>query len=148
MLGDFVRLTRSCGLSLQTMYAAAASSLLDARLAELAMSALCPCDLGDGIEVVHDDDESIEIEMECDVDDDDAPPDDAGDTIRFPMMFDPADELASTTEFRQVSAEDIGTHQFVRYSAPYERIEIAVDPQAYLRATIEDAKRLTRSASA
>lgn len=32
------------------------------------MLAMFPCDLGDGIEVVHDV-ETIEVEMECDVDD-------------------------------------------------------------------------------
>lgn len=74
------------------------------------MGALSPCDLGDGIEVVHDV-ETIEIEMDCDLAD---PP----------------------------IADDAGTHQFVRYSAPYERIEIQLDRGAFLRATIEDARRL------
>jgi len=125
------------------MHAAARSSLLDARLAEIAMSALCPCDLGDGIEVVHDV-ESVEIEMDCDVDDD-APLETelAGDTIKF--SFDPEDELVTTTEFSQVSADDVGTREFVRYSAPYERIEIRFDPHAFVRATIEEAKLITRS---
>jgi hypothetical protein len=44
-------------------------SALEARLAEAWMSALFPCDLGDGIEVIHDV-EQIEIEMDCDLDDD------------------------------------------------------------------------------
>jgi hypothetical protein len=44
-------------------------SALEARLAEALMFALFPCDLGDGIEVVHDV-EQIEIELDCDLDDD------------------------------------------------------------------------------
>lgn len=55
------------------------------RLAEAWMSAMFPCDLGDGIEVVHDV-EVIEIEMDCDLGDDDG------------------------------------------FSAPYERIEIRLEP--------------------
>lgn len=42
---------------------------LDSRIAEALMFALAPCDLGDGIEVIHDV-EAIEIEMDCDLDDD------------------------------------------------------------------------------
>jgi len=41
-------------------------SALETRLAEVLMSALFPCDLGDGIEVLHDV-EMIEIEMDCDL---------------------------------------------------------------------------------
>lgn len=44
-------------------------SALESRLAEVLMSALFPCDLGDGIEVVHDV-EVIEIEMDCDLEHD------------------------------------------------------------------------------
>ena len=40
-------------------------------------------------------------------------------------------------------ADDDGTSHFVRFSAPYERIEIQLDRGAYLRATIEDARRLS-----
>ncbi len=43
--------------------------LLEARLTDALMSALFPCDLGDGIEVLHDV-EDIEIELECDLGDD------------------------------------------------------------------------------
>lgn len=39
------------------------------RPAEALIGALLPCDLGDGIEVVHDVEE-LEIEMDCDLDDD------------------------------------------------------------------------------
>ncbi|HSD89254.1 MAG TPA: hypothetical protein VLB44_17115 [Kofleriaceae bacterium] len=125
------------------MHVAARRSLLDARLTEVLMSALCPCDLGDGIEVVHDV-EAVEIEMECDVGED-APPepelaDDIETTIKF--AFDANDEVVNTTEFAR--ADDVGTHQFVRHSAPYERIEIQLDPHGFVQATIEEA----RSASA
>jgi hypothetical protein len=48
-----------------------ATEALEARLAEVLMWALFPCDLGDGIEVVHEV-EQIEIEMDCDVEDDPA----------------------------------------------------------------------------
>jgi hypothetical protein len=43
-------------------------SALETRLAEVLMRDLVPCDLGDGIEVIHDV-EVIEIEMDCDLDD-------------------------------------------------------------------------------
>jgi hypothetical protein len=42
---------------------------LETRLAEVLIGALFPCDLGDGIEVLHDV-EMIEIEMECDLGED------------------------------------------------------------------------------
>jgi hypothetical protein len=84
---------------------------LENRLAEVLMSALSPCDLGDGIEVVHDT-ETLEVELECSFDDD--------------TLVD----------------DELGTHQFVRFSAPYERIEVQFDASAFRRATIEDAKRL------
>jgi hypothetical protein len=106
----------------------ATGSLLQTRLAELLMAQLAPCDLGDGIEVVHDV-EAVEIEMDCDVDDDD--PEDVANTIRFAR-----DALGS---------DELGTHQCVRYSAPYERIELVVDANAFRRATIEEAKALLRS---
>jgi hypothetical protein len=44
-------------------------SALDTRIAEALMLAFFPCDLGDGIEVIHDVEE-VEIEMDCDLDDD------------------------------------------------------------------------------
>ena len=103
---------------------------LEARLAEVLMSALAPCDLGDGIEVVHDV-EAIEVEMECALDDE-APVD----------LADAAIDLGNTTKFTR--AEEVGTHVFVRHSAPYERIEIEIDASAFRRATIEEAKRLQR----
>ena len=43
--------------------------VLETRLAEALMGALFPCDLGDGIEVLHDV-EQIEIEMDVDLDED------------------------------------------------------------------------------
>jgi hypothetical protein len=45
-------------------------------------------------------------------------------------------------------AEDVGTQQFVRFSAPYERIEIQLDRGAFMRATIEDAQRLIQGKGA
>jgi hypothetical protein len=96
---------------------------LESRLAEVLMSALSPCDLGDGIEVVHDT-ETLEVEMECSVDEETAVDDELG-----------------THQFVRVD-EELGTHQFVRFSAPYERIEVQIDASAFRRATIEEAKRL------
>src|SRR4051794_25089738 len=81
---------------------------LQTRLAELMMSQLLPCDLGDGIEVLHEV-EAIEVELECDVDDH------------------PAIEVTDITERMEriwFESDDLGTHQFVRQSAPYERIEL------------------------
>ena len=94
---------------------------LENRLVEVLMGALSPCDLGDGIEVVHDV-EAVEIEMDCVVEDDDA-----------------IELSGSTTKFAR---EELGTHRFVRYSAPYERIEVQLDANAFLRATIEEAQAL------
>jgi hypothetical protein len=113
---------------------ATAPSPLETRLAELLMAQLSPCDLGDGIEVVHDV-EAVEIEMECDVDD--APV----------VEIDPGlEDLANTIKFaRQV--DDGSTHQYVRYSAPYDRIELVADGNAFVRATIEEAQSLIRSRS-
>ena len=82
---------------------------LELRLAEVLMSALSPCDLGDGIVVVHDV-ETLEVELEC--------------------------------SFDEVVDDEQGTQQFVRFSAPYERIEVQIDASAFRRATIEEAKRL------
>jgi hypothetical protein len=96
-------------------------NMLENRLLEVLMGALSPCDLGDGIEVVHDV-EAVEIEMDCVVDDDE-----------------PIEQLGNTTKFAR---EEIGTHRFVRYSAPYDRIEIQLDANAFVRATIEEAKSL------
>jgi hypothetical protein len=110
---DFVRLGGLARLYLLPMHATTALLPLEARLAELMMSQLNPCDLGDGIEVIHDV-ETVEIELDCEVHDDD----------------------------------ELGTHQFVRYSAPYERIEVQLDAHAYRRATIEEARKLVRAVSA
>jgi hypothetical protein len=119
------------------MRTASASAALEYRLAEMMMSVLAPCDLGDGIEVIHDV-EVVEIEMECSLDDaeDDGAPD-AADTLPEHPVFDELVLLATT----QFVREDIGTHQFVRESAPYERIELQLDPGAFRRAIIEDARR-------
>lgn len=108
---------------------------LENRLAELLLSALNPCDLGLEVEVVHDV-EDVEIEMDCSVDDDDDDEPDAGDTLVDHPAFD--EPLLATTQF--VRVEDLGTHQFVRESAPYERIEIQLDPGSFRRATIEEAR--------
>jgi len=93
------------------------------------MAQLAPCDLGDGIEVVHDVEDAVEIEMECDVDEEEL------------------EDVAATMRFARLPNDDLGTHQFVRYSAPYDRIELAVEPHAFVRATIEEAKLLLRSRS-
>lgn len=110
---------------------------LEARIAEVLMSALSPCDLGDGIEVVHET-ETLEVEMECSFDDETLADDELG-TQQFVRSV--GDDLA-THQF--VRDEDLGTHQFVRFSAPYERIEVQIDASAFRRATIEEAKRLHR----
>lgn len=91
---------------------------LETRLAELVLDQLAPCDLGDGIEVVHDV-EAIDVEMECDVSDDTGGPP-------------PLD-----------ACDDVGTHELVRVTAPYERIEIQLDANAFLRATIEEAQAVS-----
>ena len=91
------------------------------------MAALAPCDLGDGIEVVHDV-EALEIEMDCDVE----------------VAVVQVDEAAATLQLARIELEEVGTHQFVRFSAPYERIELQVDGGAYRRATIAEAQRLAR----
>jgi hypothetical protein len=59
---------------------------LESRIAEAFMAALAPCDLGDGIEVVHDE-ERLEVEMDCD--------------LAEPVVL---DDLASTVEFARFSA--------------------------------------------
>lgn len=107
-----------------------ATCTLENRLAELMMAQLAPCDLGDGIEVVHDV-EDIEIELECDLGD--AAQDDAADRTL---------ELSrEAIEALDAIADEAGTHEFVRFSAPYERIELELDSRSFLRATIEDASR-------
>lgn len=110
---------------------------LETRLAELVMQQLMPCDLGDGIEVVHDV-ESLEVEMECDLSDE-AP-------AEAPRGFEGADAartLELTREAIEALAEDGATHEFVRFSAPYERIELQLDTKSFLQATIEEAKAVS-----
>jgi hypothetical protein len=142
------------------------AALLETRLTEVLMSALAPCDLGDGIEVVHDV-ESVEVEMECAVDDDALDDHDASNTTKMECAVDddPVDEAGSTTKMesavadealddhdvinttkfaRELVGDELGTCQFVRYSAPYERIEIQLDANAFVRATIEEAKSIQR----
>ena len=140
------------------MNATATRPTLATRLAELVMTHLDPCDLGEGIEVVHDV-EALEIEMECARNEaapvgtaplgtapvettpvETAPIDDIAST--FPFARQPADDVANTLTFARV--EDVGTHEFVRFSAPYERIEIEIDRNAFLRATLEEAKTARR----
>src|SRR5262245_58504689 len=111
-------------------------SMLEIHLTEVLMRELARCDLGDGIEVIHDV-EAVEVEMDCDLEDDD--PTDVDHTTRW---FD--EQFAGTIKFaREPLADAIGTHRFVRESAPYERIEIELDPNAFIRATIEEACRVT-----
>ena len=110
-----------------------ALSRLESRLDELLMAQLDPCDLGDGIEVIHDV-ELLEVELECDLGDDGplAVHADADRTVELTReALDALDAIA----------EDAGTQEFVRLSAPYERIELQIDPTAFLRATIEESRR-------
>lgn len=133
-----MRLARAAGLVLAEMIGAPD---LETRLAELVMHQLAPCDLGDGIEVVHDV-ERLEIEMDCDLSDD-APVEDA--CLRETSDADKTLEL--DREAIEALVENDGTHEFVRFSAPYERIEIELDAKAFLRATIEEAKALSAAPS-
>ena len=133
-----MRLARAAGLVLAEMIGAPD---LETRLAELVMHQLAPCDLGDGIEVVHDV-ERLEIEMDCDLSDD-APIEDA--CLRETSDADKTLEL--DREAIEALVENDGTHEFVRFSAPYERIEIELDAKAFLRATIEEAKALSAAPS-
>ena len=167
-LDVFVRLARWSRLSL-TMMTAGATAKLETRLTEVLMGALAPCDLGDGIEVVHDVEDAVEVEMECAVDDEDDEPA-PSDTVKMACAHDEnapseavglirdllaelsrvadpvqEEELGFTTRFVR---ESEGTNQFVRFSAPYERIEIQLDPSAFRRATIEEAKTFRSSAFA
>jgi len=83
---------------------------LETVIAELMMRELDPCDLGTGIEVIHEV-EAIEIEMDCDLDEDSPH-----------RWFD--EEFARTIK---LANETIGyaTHRLLYESTPYERIEIA-----------------------
>lgn len=103
---------------------------LETRLAELLMNQLVPCDLGDGIEVVHDV-ESLEVEMECDLSDN-APVEDR----RAQDASDADQTIEMTREAIDALVEDIGTHELVRFSAPYERIEIQLDAKAFLHRSL------------
>ncbi len=136
---------------METMLAVSSTSTLALQLAELMMRDLVPCDLGDGIEVVHDV-EAVEIEMECSVDD--APPvepavdADLEATLEgvLELWLGPTDPVDDTERVaREPFPDDAGTYQFVRHSAPYERIEIQLDANAYVRATIEDARSRQRA---
>lgn len=116
-------------------------AVLENRLAEVAMAALAPCDLGDGIEVVHDV-EKLEIEMDCDLAE-------VAPIARIAQVAHVGhaaqiDDLASTLEFARLD-EVASTLEFARFSAPYERIELQLDASAYRRATIEDARRILTS---
>jgi len=140
-------------------------SALEIHLAELSMRDFFPCDLGDGIEVIHDV-ELVEIEMDC-ADDDSAPYESieidylpepivhaveeravvelglngfvrspVWDTLPF-SPFEPSAVLAKgtgpvacvddpdavqTMPFARVLAETV---PYPKYSAPYERIDVA-----------------------
>ena len=118
-----------------------ATARLETRLSELVMSALDPCDLGDGIEVLHDV-EAVDVEMECSIDDTEVVERSHEDT--------PTVETENAIKLvRELIADEIGeggsTRQFVRFSAPYERIEIQFDANAFIRATIEEAESLERT---
>lgn len=114
---------------------------LETRLAELVMHQLAPCDLGDGIEVVHEV-ERLEIEMECDLGDDAAAED-----ACLREAIDPDKTLEIDRAALEALVESDRTHELVRFSAPYERIEIELDGKAFLRATIEEAKALSAAPS-
>lgn len=116
------------------------------------MNDLIQCDLGDGIEVIHDV-EAIEVEMDCDLGDDLPafteytesllkawlePSDDTEPVLRH--WFE-SDEIVTA---RYTRTDDDGTQPYFRYSAPYERIEIEIDASTFRRATIEEAKSLAR----
>jgi hypothetical protein len=73
---------------------------LETMIAELMMRELDPCDLGNGIEVIHEV-EAVEIEMDCDLEED------------SPGRW-----------FDEEFARNIKAHRFLLESAPYERIEI------------------------
>jgi hypothetical protein len=96
-----------------------ASLTLETRLAEFLMSQLDPCDLGDGIEVVHEV-ESLEVEMDCDL----------GDEQPALVGHCDADQTLDLTreavEALEAIAEEAGTLEFARFSAPYERIELSI----------------------
>lgn len=142
------------------MIAAGPRSILANHLAELLMKNLAPCDLGDGVEVVHDVEDAVEIEMDCDLDDAvDLSPDDIEASVNSwfdKFWVDPNDDVMKTATFpRELDADDFGTqkfpreddgtHQFVRDSAPYERIEIQIDASSFVRATIADAMTSLRA---
>jgi len=77
------------------------------------MRDLAPCDLGEGLEVLHDV-EAVEVEMDCDLGED--APADAGEAKGW------FDELWLDAKKRQPS--EIGLRAYLE-SAPYARIEIA-----------------------
>lgn len=104
-------------MHLQTEFA------LQDRLIEAVMRAAFPCDLGDGIEVVHDV-EALEIEMECDLEE-------AG---AYSEAYERI-EIAPEPNLWLASAEDLATARFTRVldsslvrdtlaeTVPYPRIE-------------------------
>jgi len=113
------------------MHAQLAHSRLETLLAEVLLADLVgPCDLGDGIEVVHDVEDDLQIEMDCDLDDHAADFVPGADDV-FSKL---ARALCSSDE------DELGTVEFVRYSAPYERIELQAESHAFVRPTIEEPK--------
>jgi len=117
-----------------------ASSRLESRLAELLLAQLDPCDLGDGIEVVHDV-ESLEVELECDLGDDEPA---AVEALGHGEADQTLELSREAIEALEAIAEEAGTREFLRFSAPYERIELQIEPTAFLRATIEDSRGVSR----
>jgi hypothetical protein len=109
-------------------------SALETRLAAVLMRHFFPCDLGEGIEVVHDV-EVIEIEMDCDLEDDawhSAPYE------RIEIQFDPAaaapaiEDLSSrerVAAFHINATENCSASDTLPF-APYEPIDVRADSSA------------------
>ena len=95
--------------------------LLENRLAEVLMGALFPCDLGDGIEVIHDV-EMIELEMECDLGEDawDSTPYEKIELI-FEAVMMPVDDLSA----RERVALDLEAYErsAINDTVPFETFE-------------------------
>jgi len=90
---------------------------LESRLAEVLMGALFPCDLGDGIEVIHEV-EVIEIEMDCDLGDqawESAPYERI--EIRFESAT--AEDVSDTIPFSLFEVIDTVIQETVPYPRPW-----------------------------
>ena len=123
------------------------STRLEIRLAEVLLATLDPCDLGDGIEVVHDVEDDLEVEMDCDLEDDGR---DAAGAVQFMFAAQPdfmplaADAdlppalppIPTPPALPPVDDDAVGTIQFERqaaHSEPYERIELLGESLPFVR---------------